>query len=152
MTEIIKVRKPRTPNWSRFTTDKLDEFAKVNAKYEKKRYEFIEYCISKRMTYEEIGKIFNVTKASIYQWYRYGLSKLTQIEKNEIKKRDNNTCKICLRLFEDTGLLHIHHIGDPKDNSPHNLMTLCRSCHKKIDHLTARIRRNSLSTGGTLQK
>jgi len=53
--------------------------------------------------------------------------------KNEIKKRDNFTCQNpgCNKT---NNFLHIHHINYKKNqNSPLNLITLCRPCHTKTN-------------------
>jgi hypothetical protein len=53
----------------------------------------------------------------------------------EIRKRDNFTCQLCGKK----GATDVHHIIPRRmkiDNSPENLITLCRSCHIKIEHLT----------------
>jgi transcription elongation factor Elf1 len=53
----------------------------------------------------------------------------------EIRKRDNFTCQLCGKK----GATSVHHIIPRRikvDNSPENLITLCRSCHRKIECLT----------------
>jgi len=54
-----------------------------------------------------------------------------------IYKRDNYTCQNCgLQMSKKTGAFHIHHIIPfliSFDNSPKNLITLCPSCHRKIE-------------------
>jgi hypothetical protein len=53
----------------------------------------------------------------------------------EIRKRDNFICQLCGKK----GATDVHHIIPRRikiDNSPDNLITLCRSCHAKIEHLT----------------
>jgi hypothetical protein len=53
----------------------------------------------------------------------------------EIRKRDNFTCQLCGKK----GATDVHHIIPRRikiDNSPDNLITLCRSCHGKVEHLT----------------
>ena len=55
-----------------------------------------------------------------YNWIR--LSK-------EIKKRDSNKCTKC----GGTRNLAVHHVDfDKKNDSPLNLITLCKSCHSKL--------------------
>ncbi|MBU3905213.1 MAG: HNH endonuclease [Nanoarchaeota archaeon] len=49
-----------------------------------------------------------------------------------IRKRDKNTCYKCNKKG-----LQIHHIIPfkfSKSDRPDNLITLCQSCHTKIDH------------------
>jgi len=54
-----------------------------------------------------------------------------------IYKRDNFTCQECrLKMCKETGAFHIHHkipFLISFDNSLNNLITLCPSCHRKID-------------------
>jgi endogenous inhibitor of DNA gyrase (YacG/DUF329 family) len=53
----------------------------------------------------------------------------------EIRKRDNFTCQLCGKK----GATDVHHIFPRRikiDNSSENLITLCRSCHRKVEHLT----------------
>jgi hypothetical protein len=53
----------------------------------------------------------------------------------KIRLRDNFICQFCGRK----GATDVHHIIPRRikiDNSPDNLITLCRSCHIKIEHLT----------------
>jgi hypothetical protein len=53
----------------------------------------------------------------------------------EIRKRDNFTCQYCGKK----NAADVHHIIPRRvkiDNNPDNLITLCRSCHTKIEHLT----------------
>jgi len=55
---------------------------------------------------------------------------------DEIRIRDNNTCRICLLKGNKTKL-PVHHIIPFKisqDNSPKNLITLCQSCHMKFEN------------------
>jgi hypothetical protein len=66
----------------------------------------------------------------------YGLTK-SEWKKlaQEIRKRDNFTCQLCGKK----GATSVHHIIPRRvriDNSPENLITLCISCHSKVEHLT----------------
>jgi hypothetical protein len=55
-----------------------------------------------------------------------------KILKEEIKKRDNYSCKICNK---QTQKLAIHHIDYNKENINHNNLTaLCYSCHSKTNY------------------
>lgn len=69
--------------------------------------------------------------------WRGGKSKYSSIMWNEdflksIRKRDFCKCQIC---ETKNRILDIHHIDLNKSNSVHkNLITLCRSCHKKVHH------------------
>lgn len=54
---------------------------------------------------------------------------------NEIRKRDNNTCKMCGK--EGDKRLPVHHIIPfriSKDNAQKNLITLCQSCHMVFEN------------------
>ena len=54
-----------------------------------------------------------------------------------VYKRDNFTCQECgITMNETKRAHHIHHIVpflQSFDNSPNNLITLCPSCHKRIE-------------------
>lgn len=66
--------------------------------------------------------------------------------KNHIMRRDNYTCQRCgefhalinengIPLPASDGLLDVHHkipVCEGGDDSPGNLITLCRKCHKEI--------------------
>jgi endogenous inhibitor of DNA gyrase (YacG/DUF329 family) len=61
--------------------------------------------------------------------YPFGFNKVL---KEEIKKRDNYSCKIC---GKETQKLAIHHIDYNKENIKHdNLTALCYSCHSKTNY------------------
>lgn len=67
----------------------------------------------------------------------YGLTKWewTQLQR-KIKERDNFTCQLC-GFKGTTRNLNTHHIKPFKyshDNSEGNLITLCLSCHGKVEH------------------
>ena len=54
---------------------------------------------------------------------------------DKIRLRDNNTCLVCGDIGQDTKL-PVHHIIPfriSKDNEDDNLMTVCSSCHIKLD-------------------
>ena len=118
-----------------------DEWINKLNKYDRARYSFVKLCIRYRLPYEQIGELIGITKARVYQLQRYGLTgKTTLGQRKEIRERDGNMCLICRMKDKYEGYLHVHHIGDPKDNSSSNLITLCPSCHKKTD--AAKRRRN----------
>ena len=63
---------------------------------------------------------------------------------NRTRKRDNYTCQVCGKRRKGSlrkKALHVHHItplrafgGDYEAaNHPDNLVTLCKSCHKKVE-------------------
>ena len=59
--------------------------------------------------------------------------------KESIRKRDNYVCQLCgIHQDELKGWyrkLDIHHIDYDKNNlDPNNLISLCRSCHRKTNH------------------
>lgn len=60
----------------------------------------------------------------------------------EIYKRDNFTCQDCgLPMTSKTGAHHVHHkkpFLESFDNSPSNLITLCKGCHAREE---ARLRK-----------
>ena len=72
--------------------------------------------------------------------------------RNHIMRRDNYTCQICgefhdlINVYGVTvpttdGMLDVHHIipvSEGGDDSPKNLITLCRNCHKKIHYKKTR--------------
>lgn len=55
--------------------------------------------------------------------------------KRQIRNRDNHTCQECHRMEEQLYCaLDVHHIDyNKKNNSPENLISLCRSCHIKTN-------------------
>lgn len=61
--------------------------------------------------------------------------------KREVRKRDNNCCRICgvpreinfsTRNKYRARNLDVHHLYLRSDNSMENLISLCLMCHKKI--------------------
>lgn len=55
--------------------------------------------------------------------------------KNKIRERDNYTCQLCNKK-QTKEKLSIHHIDYNKQNiNEYNLISLCRSCHTKTNHL-----------------
>lgn len=54
--------------------------------------------------------------------------------KGKIRYRDLYTCNMC-KDKEIVSSFHVHHIDyDKKNSSPHNLITLCPSCHGKTHY------------------
>jgi len=53
---------------------------------------------------------------------------------NEIRDRDKWTCQLCGEQRKRwNGDLHVHHIDEDKlNNHPHNLISLCPSCHHPL--------------------
>lgn len=57
----------------------------------------------------------------------------TQTLKRSIRERDRYQCQVCGKNQEDEAL-SIHHIDYNKENcNPVNLISLCRSCHRKTN-------------------
>jgi len=95
---------------------------------------------------KEAGLEPNQTKGRVRA--RYGIG-WTDKKKRRIRLRDNRECWSC-SLSQDThkeeyGIkLDVHHIvpvrkfslSDPRANSPQNLITLCRPCHKQWEWAT----------------
>ena len=108
---------------------------------DKPKVKFINHCLEYRLTLSEIGELLGVSKQRVYQLHRYGENRLSQSQKKEIKKRDKNKCKIC----NVKNNLHIHHIRNPRNHNDNNLITLCSSCHRKIDSIYKKEKK--ISTG-----
>lgn len=52
--------------------------------------------------------------------------------RRKVRKRDGYSCQICHFKLK-TGGLDVHHIDEDKENSSmDNLITLCRSCHRRV--------------------
>ena len=50
--------------------------------------------------------------------------------KDRIKKRDNNTCQICNKVYKTGKSFTVHHIDyNKKNHEENNLILLCNSCH-----------------------
>jgi 5-methylcytosine-specific restriction endonuclease McrA len=98
--------------------------------YMKQRKKLIAYCLDKGMTYEQIGELVGITKARVYQIIRYGGKRPSMYTRHEVKKRDDNRCRICKKRTDG---LHLHHLDSPKDQSKKNLITLCPKCHIQFE-------------------
>lgn len=70
-----------------------------------------------------------------YKPYKWQYTKSNRLDENKRKAtiiRDNNVCQIC--KIKNISM-EVHHIVPKRlngSNSIHNLITLCKSCHKKI--------------------
>lgn len=70
-----------------------------------------------------------------YKTYKWQYQKSNRLDENIRKAtiiRDNNTCQMCKK---SNIMMEVHHIVPKRlngSNSIHNLITLCKSCHKKI--------------------
>lgn len=64
----------------------------------------------------------------------YGIEFNTKL-KNQIREHDGHTCQECHLTEEQLGrALDVHHIDyDKKNNSPENLISLCKSCHAQTN-------------------
>lgn len=86
--------------------------------------------------YYEEKKEYHLKRATRY---RLGLS-FDEIE--FVHKRDNNSCRSCFKTRNEKRI-DIHHIDgkgqyvspEIRNNSPENLMLLCKSCHTFFDHM-----------------
>ena len=88
-------------------------------------------------------KLADVIRGERNRNWKGGITPITELRisgdwrwrklREEIKKRDNFTCQVCGKK----GVI-VHHIKpwsiEEPNNEPENLITLCRSCHAKIDH------------------
>ena len=89
----------------------------------------------------EQGRIMGTkTGEKSYSWLGgksfepYGLEFNTRL-KSQIRERDNHTCQECQHTEEQLDrALDVHHIDYNKENnSPENLISLCRSCHSQTN-------------------
>jgi len=61
--------------------------------------------------------------------------KFNQRLREQVRKRDNRICQLCASTPDTNKLLDVHHIDQNKDNcNMDNLISLCRSCHGKMNH------------------
>jgi len=52
-----------------------------------------------------------------------------------IFKRDNYTCRICGRKTKQPDCHHIIPVSKGGSHHSNNLITVCKSCHKRIHHI-----------------
>lgn len=139
-----KIKKRMDINENKEQMDILEKQSKIEK-------EFIKFCVSRRMSYKEIAELLGMTKQTVYLRVRYGKNRLSQTDKDNIKKRDKYQCKICLQSFkEKKSKLHIHHISNPKDKSSKNLVSLCHKCHMKLEGALRSRKERELSTAEIL--
>lgn len=106
----------------------LESYKRLN-KYTKDRISFINFCVDNKITFDQIGCMLDISKSRVSMIYRYGLKgKVTEGERNEIRKRDGNSCVICGTQQK----LHIHHIHSSKNSLRENLVTVCSKHHIQI--------------------
>ena len=92
-----------------------------------------------------------ISKHAAYKILRYKLQELGGRQKEAIRKRDKYRCRICkAQCAKGDGKLHVHHKGDPTDDSPKNLISLCSSCHRKEDARLKKQASLNLSSGQVL--
>ena len=73
-------------------------------------------------------------------------STFTKVLKERIRNRDGLVCSICETEDIYGHRLHVHHIDNDKfNNTPRNLITLCRQCHHRGDLHNDPIKRIDLS-------
>lgn len=122
-------------NWKRNHPEKVKEYAK---KYRERN----------RIKNKEYQKRWQkLNKEKVKKWKenwrrRHGIKKFQPSKKGLLKKllrkhifeRDNYQCFNCKK----TNQLLIHHLdGNKLNNSPENLITLCKICHGKITIMIA---------------
>lgn len=111
------------------------------------RFEKMNEMRQKGLSYQSIGRLFNISRARAHQilsgynspaFFQSKKQKLnTAKEKDKERKmiliRDNFTCKWgerCKGEKVDKNKLVIHHIDfDDRNNNPNNLIVLCNKCH-----------------------
>ncbi len=86
--------------------------------HKEKREKSFSYCKKCRKEYDRIYRFENLDKCRVREECR-------KLRKDIIETR-NNQCELC----GDEDNLQVHHIT--YDNSPENLLVVCRSCHQKI--------------------
>ena len=60
--------------------------------------------------------------------------------KERVRERDNHTCRQCGK-YQETPLLHVHHLDKNRDNNiESNLITVCSHCHGILHTGEVRIR------------
>lgn len=92
----------------------------------------------KGLSYESIGKLFGISRQRIHQLIS-GYDKLSTGHNKFVKwygdlrdlilERDEYTCQQC----QGTDELIVHHLnGNDRNNSPSNLITICKYCHLNL--------------------
>jgi predicted transcriptional regulator len=130
------------------------------------RRKFIEEMRKKRMTVQEIGELLGITRQRVSQILRQkyirgtrkrkphliGMTGLNYI-REEIRRRDNYTCQICLRKWElGKRRFDVHHEderfeGRSNKNGAYKIdkenwrkmITLCHKCHMNLDSVRAKM-------------
>lgn len=122
------------PSWRRGLTKETDERIRRGAEKES-------------LTLKRMGMNVGESNPAFNNWSSrepYGEEFSPEL-KLLIRQRDAFTCQLC-GLKENGYSLDVHHIDyDKRNNNPENLITLCRSCHGKIQfHRASWIRLFSL--------
>lgn len=92
------------------------------------------YCSKDCKRLFAIGR--NMRQYSPARYPHYYNQPLWRSLRKVIIKRDNNLCTSCGYKPVKISVLHVHHIKrrlQGGSDSPENLITLCRSCHKRIE-------------------
>jgi hypothetical protein len=133
--EVLKLKKvdDNTP----FIMDDKKSWAKAvraGEAYKRSRNGFVRLCIKYRLPYDQIGNLIGITKARVYQIQRYGVYGIPdKNKKKKVLERENYMCLICRKEATKRNPLHVHHIGNPKRSALSNLVSLCASCHRRVD-------------------
>jgi hypothetical protein len=98
--------------------------------------------VNKGMTYEQIGETFGVSRQRIHQLFKrplYFLNKKSGIDflADKVRKRDNNSCVICGKIWRKGRKFDVHHIDKEKESLINynnykdfsRMVTLCHRCH-----------------------
>ena len=87
------------------------------------------------LTYQAIATMYKLSRARVHQIISGYDSNRTNYRKS-ILIRDNYKCQwgeLCKSKETPINKLVVHHIDfDNNNNSPSNLITLCRKCHSKF--------------------
>lgn len=89
-------------------------------------------CRGKWMSVNRSGKDNPLWKGgrSSVSWYKDYPSEFCEGLRRSIRKRDGYKCKSCSRELKAPDAHHID--GDKENNESQNLISLCRSCHRKV--------------------
>ncbi len=116
-------------------TMESEDYLKKASETKKKKYQSGELVIwNKNLTYNQDKRIMGGEKHYNFKDWKslepYG-QEFTPELRRRIRQRDNYTCQYCYKTQEQLiEELSIHHIDFNKNNnSPFNLISLCRICH-----------------------
>ena len=100
--------------------------------------QIIQQLRKKRYTYNQIGKLLNISRQRVHQIFTKAKYKKGSPNsfRDIIRDIDNNECQVCGRKNcndSNKRKLSVHHLdGNNKNNSFHNLMSLCSQCHAMV--------------------